>query len=413
MEASRPAGSRASKAERLFVRSVLPVLRELAGAIARTENMTVSIYLDQERVVFEHGDTVGSRPCQEEDARTLPLKCLVESPAVSSHAERVELFVARGSDPPKGMVQECSAGHSVYRNTVWVPMLGVVTVVGCGGQKLVPRGGGVELLRQLVKVTLDLSHVSVEWQYLSEALVHELTLTLMACVSSAERLQKLGRVEAGALTPEVIVEMRQLAGHIGDEAHMGLYEFDNVLRYLGSASSAAGEWSVGLAAIRRPHRHPVNLEWELRASVQRFMNRAHEKDLDLKYDVHLEQPAIVMADAYEIRRAFYNVLSNAVKYSYHSLPAGDSRTGARRFVWIFAADPDSADGMTLALCFENYGVGLVGEERKLIMLPGYRGILAEREARAGSGIGLSEVTKIMTALGGKVSVQSRRTRLGA
>lgn len=401
---------RKSKAERLFYKSVLPALQDMAELIANSGSLTISIFLDEERIIYERSRQAEVSCCQagKESRDFVPLSCL---PSADSFLEQlanpISLFVPRGVDPPKGKIIECAAGCSLYVNAVWIPKLGVLAVVACCREKISFKSSSVRLLRRLVSLALDLCYIAVEWHYLGETLIHELLLILLACTSSAERLQKLGTAGIHGLNDEKLSEMVFVARHIGDEAKMGVYEFDNALRYLSSGSSVLGDRSLGLAGIRKPREVSVDLEGELRESIERLIPRASEKSIELRNEVRLETRAIVYADPYEIRRAFYNVIGNAIKYSYHSISGKDSAAHAeQRYVRIFANDPDSSDGMTIALIFENYGLGLLAGEEKLISLPGYRGVLAEREARIGSGIGLSEVYKIMTSLGGKLSFQS-------
>lgn len=105
-------------------------------------------------------------------------------------------------------------------------------------------------------------------------------------------------------------------------------------------------------------------------------------------------------ETFAIRRAFHNVLSNAVKYSYAS---GDGRSRYIR-VWCSKVDPKLR---TWGIFVQNYGVGIESDEGGLIFVPGYRGRLARKEGSRGCGLGLAEARRCIEAHGGSLRVDSR------
>src|ERR1700694_334887 len=89
--------------------------------------------------------------------------------------------------------------------------------------------------------------------------------------------------------------------------------------------------------------------------------------------------------------AFYNLLTNAVKYS----PAS---TRVRVF--------SQFKGGELRLAVEEQGMGMDANELKNIFQKFYRTKRAEASGEMGTGIGLSIVDQIVTYHGGKVEVTS-------
>jgi signal transduction histidine kinase len=89
--------------------------------------------------------------------------------------------------------------------------------------------------------------------------------------------------------------------------------------------------------------------------------------------------------------AFYNLLTNAVKYS----PA---KTEVRVF--------GGRDGERLEISVEDQGIGIDQKELRKIFQKFYRTKKAEQSGEAGTGIGLSIVELIVLQHGGKIDVSS-------
>ena len=111
----------------------------------------------------------------------------------------------------------------------------------------------------------------------------------------------------------------------------------------------------------------------------------------------------------ELSRAIHNVLSNAVKYSYHST---DYRHREIRMWWKVPYDPGFR-AQRFSLTIQSYGLGVTQEEMKQIGKPGFRGKQAIAEMPIGSGIGLSEVKKIMALHAGEMKFRSQELHRGS
>jgi signal transduction histidine kinase len=177
------------------------------------------------------------------------------------------------------------------------------------------------------------------------------------------------------------------------EAQLGIYVLRNFLSHAGSSVFPEEE---------KPRFQPLDL-----AEIVEYMVRLHERVLPSKQltieTQGLDRLPRIFGDGDEIRRLLYNVLSNAFKYSYHSVPS------AHRTIRVFSKvpyDPGFRE-RRFALVVENYGLGVTDEERKKVFEPGFRGDRARREVPIGSGIGLSEVKKIMRLHRGHVRLRSR------
>jgi len=109
----------------------------------------------------------------------------------------------------------------------------------------------------------------------------------------------------------------------------------------------------------------------------------------------LAEGARVKADRSALSRALWNLLDNAAKYS------GDSRQIDVRL---------ERDGSRASLSVTDYGWGIGPEERSRLFTRFYRGEAARRAGVRGTGIGLAMVAQIVTAHGGRVSVESEPGR---
>jgi signal transduction histidine kinase len=89
--------------------------------------------------------------------------------------------------------------------------------------------------------------------------------------------------------------------------------------------------------------------------------------------------------------AFYNLLTNAVKYSPPETE-----------VDVFA----ERHGAEIHISVKDQGIGLDQKEIKQIFQKFYRTRSAEASGEAGTGIGLSIVEQIITQHGGRIEVQS-------
>jgi len=111
----------------------------------------------------------------------------------------------------------------------------------------------------------------------------------------------------------------------------------------------------------------------------------------------------VMGAEMEIQRLFHNILNNAIKYSYHSIPT------ARRTIRVWSKVPydPGFHQQRFSIVFENYGLGLAKEEQGDVFRAGFRGKQAVAEVPIGAGIGLSEAHKIMKVHLGEIKFNSK------
>ena len=109
-----------------------------------------------------------------------------------------------------------------------------------------------------------------------------------------------------------------------------------------------------------------------------------------------EKLPCVLADRQAILRCLKNLVDNAAKYS------------DKRWLGICAELEESPDlGRQIRISVADHGVGISSSELQRIFEPFYRGPRAIAAQIHGTGLGLSIVKKIVTAMGGSLSVTSQ------
>lgn len=134
---------------------------------------------------------------------------------------------------------------------------------------------------------------------------------------------------------------------------------------------------------------------------------AFSKQRKVRIELKPSPDALVKCDVNAVRRAFSNILNNAIKYSYQL--SGDGEAWVTLNVFIKKGQ--------VCVSTENWGVPIKKEEieQELIFELGYRGELSSDRTRSGSGIGLFDARKTARQHGGDVVVRSVPSRrdLGA
>ena len=134
----------------------------------------------------------------------------------------------------------------------------------------------------------------------------------------------------------------------------------------------------------------INLRSELRATAAAFELQAREKNIELRYP----SPGVgiwVEADPALLRRAFHNLIENALHY-----------TGIGGGVTL---DLESRDGIVRIECSDT-GMGIPAEEIPFLFTPLVRGNLAKAQNKRGTGLGLAIVKRVIALHGGSLDVSS-------
>jgi signal transduction histidine kinase len=144
--------------------------------------------------------------------------------------------------------------------------------------------------------------------------------------------------------------------------------------------------SAGLIEMKR---EPFDGFELMRTCVERVRPLAERKKIGVTLDADFQAP--LEGDRELMEYAFYNLLTNAVKYSPKET---EVRVYARRH------------GGEIRISVQDQGIGMDSKEVKQIFQKFYRTRRAEESGEAGTGIGLSIVEQIVTQHGGRIEVSS-------
>lgn len=145
----------------------------------------------------------------------------------------------------------------------------------------------------------------------------------------------------------------------------------------------------------------VNVISILNEIVDLFRNEAKFKGIEIRNPIVNNFLPIDYVEASEphIKQIFFNILHNAVRYSYSSLKS-------KRYISI------NCSSIKNYLCTEitNYGVGILQNEIDdgLIFQAGYRGTLSLDRNRIGSGLGLAVTKKLIEIHNGEIKIKSKK-----
>jgi|GEM_PF-3222121 len=257
------------------------------------------------------------------------------------------------------------------------------------------------LINSITDIIERLISATAGFHFQTFNMAHELSLMLISVGFHSEDLNELvAGLKGGALTAETKAQMSESNKLIFTQCRLGLYIVRNFLSHANETK---------YREVVKPHFVEVNMEDLLQEMVELHRPLAAEKKIKIEVVEEKEKekepvalPA-VLGNAMELRRLFYNVISNAIKYSYHSIP------NARRVIRIRRKVPydPGFKKERFAVAVENYGLGLTEEERRSVFRAGFRVRQAVEEVPIGSGIGLSEATKIMQLHKGEIRLHSK------
>jgi signal transduction histidine kinase/ActR/RegA family two-component response regulator len=141
---------------------------------------------------------------------------------------------------------------------------------------------------------------------------------------------------------------------------------------------------------------PTSLAMLARTTVDSFELRARQKGLTLRCDVPADLPAAVLVDAARLRQVLVNLLRNAVKF-----------TSEGTVTLALGTDGPLADGrVMLTFAVRDTGIGIAPGRLDAIFQPFTQADTSMTRRFGGTGLGLTISSRLVTLLGGSLSVQS-------
>ena len=125
--------------------------------------------------------------------------------------------------------------------------------------------------------------------------------------------------------------------------------------------------------------------------------RAHNKDLKADINIAAELPAMVSGDGLRLRAALENLADNAVKFTHRG-----------KVTFAAAAEQVKQGRVLLVFSFADDGIGISAGELKQLFRPFAQASVKISKVYGGAGLGLSLVKRLARAMGGDLSVTSKK-----
>jgi two-component system sensor histidine kinase/response regulator len=139
---------------------------------------------------------------------------------------------------------------------------------------------------------------------------------------------------------------------------------------------------------------PFDLRESLGETMKTLGFRAHQKGLELIYDVAADVPDAVCGDPGRIRQIFVNLVGNAIKY-----------TERGEILVTVEPQPDAPAGH-LHFTVKDTGTGIPESKQQRIFEPFSQADESMARKYAGTGLGLSICAKLVEIMGGRIWVES-------
>lgn len=251
----------------------------------------------------------------------------------------------------------------------------------------------VALMNAIADVIKQLISTTVGFRSLTINMAHELSVMMVGMGLLAFEMEAAIATLNHDNVNRVRSELQNQRRHVFDECQLGLYVVRNFLSHTSETR---------YAEVVKPRFAEVDLNRLLEDMVDLHKTYASTKKLTF----HMADLALpkIMGSSMEISRLLHNVLNNAIKYSYHSIPEAQRKIR----IWSKVPYDPGFSRLRFAVVIENYGLGVTKEELPHLFKAGYRGVQAIAEVAIGAGIGLSEALKIMKLHSGDIKIRSRQ-----
>lgn len=214
---------------------------------------------------------------------------------------------------------------------------------------------------------------------------HELRTPLAAIRATSENIRD-GIVTDGD-------KVKEYGSFIGDEERRLTAMVEQMLEFAGAQTGASRFYDLQRASV----------EEIIEAALDDYRTELNKNDFDVLVQIEPDTPEI-RADRDALRRAFGNLVGNAVKYG------GAQAVGEISFVEISARTVKNPASKQVEISVRDNGAGITKKDLPHVFELFYRGRQAIDAQIKGSGIGLSLVKQIVEAHGGTINAANAPRR---
>ena len=187
-----------------------------------------------------------------------------------------------------------------------------------------------------------------------------------------------------ALTTDLTLEQRDYLDTVKISAQGLLEIIDDILDF---SKIEAGQLRLELI--------PFNLQQEIVHILKGLAVRAHEKGLELAFDVAADVPDELIGDPLRLRQILTNLLGNAVKF-----------TEIGEIVLAIELQSASAAEVCLHFSVRDTGIGIPAEQQKTIFDAFAQSDSSTTRHFGGTGLGLAISTQLVDMMVGRIWVES-------
>jgi len=141
---------------------------------------------------------------------------------------------------------------------------------------------------------------------------------------------------------------------------------------------------------------PFNLEQVVFDVAELFRSKLAKRGVELLVDFDPTTPACVIGDPGRVRQVLNNLLSNAIKFTEKG----------HILVEVWSEPLPGAPGRTYQLAVRDTGIGIPKDKQAKLFRPFIQADSSTARRFGGSGLGLTLVSRILTAMGGTIRLES-------
>lgn len=275
----------------------------------------------------------------------------------------------------------------------------------------VPAGEKTRILLVAADVTERRTHEQ-ELRAVNKALelrVHERTVQLVEARRLAESANEAKSLFLAAMSHEIRTPMNGVLGLLELLRYSDLN--DDQAQMLDTARDSAGallsilddilDFSKIEAGRLSLELIPVDIRDLVQGVLDTMQRNAVLKRLSLRSDIDLRLPPSLLTDPGRLRQVLMNLVSNALKFTeFTPERTGEVILGAR----LESETPDTAH---ICLSVRDNGIGMSEEAQAKLFQPFTQAESSTTRRFGGTGLGLSICQRLVTLMGGEISVSSR------